>query len=83
MKSKTGQDKGTDILLCGHRLSSLLYALASDDQPLQGKKVFIKKEAQLMDQKSAVCSVQPAHMQYDTIYTDVTPPSFLTTIILP
>lgn len=36
-----------------------------------------------MDQKSVVCSAQPAHMQYDTIYIDVTPPSFLMTIILP
>lgn len=36
-----------------------------------------------MDQKSVVCLAQPAHMQYDTIYTDVTPPSFLMTITSP
>lgn len=55
MKSKTGQEKGTDILLSGHRVSSLLYALASDDQPLQGKKVFIKKKSSVKG--SEVCSL--------------------------
>lgn len=56
MKSKTGQEKGTDILLSGHRVSSLLYALASDDQPLQGKKVFIKKKKSSV-KGSEVCSL--------------------------
>lgn len=58
MKSKTSQDQETEIPLPGHRVSSLLYTLASDDQPLQGKKVFINPAngSEVSSSLSPICS---------------------------